>query len=851
MPWLAAALAVSVGVLVMCSWIFGMAVHSNVLPIFWQIEIGAALAFTLAGISLGVLHKRNQRAAWVAQLCATAIALVGLLTLAEYLFVWHPAISQLFADRIDGLHSERIPPISAVNFLLLGLTLLLLDVYDDRRWPAQWFALAIAIISFVVILGVAYDVTSPTTERSSRPSVLLCTLLFFLLSMGALVTRPERGLMAKVFAADSHSFLIRRLLPAAILVPPVIGWLRLQGEQPGLFGTNFGVALFATSNVVIFSILILNTAAAVRRSNAEKQATEQKLHAQLTRVDLLNRIATAIGERQDLRSVYQVVIQNLENHLAIDFGCIARYHAASAMLTVETLGTRSAVLAAELALAENARIAVDGDSLARCVAGALVYEPNTRQVPFPFAQQLANVGLCSFVVAPLRVEAGVFGVLLAARRAADSFSSADCEFLRQLSEHVALATQQADLYGALQQAYDDLRNSQQVTMQQERLRALGQLASGIAHDINNALSPMSLYADSLLEREQNLSEEGRGQLSTIQLAIEDIAHTVSRMRDFYRPRESQLLLAPVDFNQLVHHVVDLTRPRWRDLSQERGIMIELRLDLTALLPNVMGVETEIRDALTNLVLNAIDAMTTGGVLTIRTRALRKNDGGQTAEPVDYLCMEVSDTGTGMDQETQRRCLEPFFTTKGERGTGLGLAMVYGMVKRHSGELEIDSEMGAGTTVRLIFPSSTYASRIAPPTMPTPIQPQRILAIDDDPLLLHVLRDTLASDGHEVFVADGGQTGIDMFHEANKRGEPFTVVITDLGMPYMDGRKVAEAIRATTPDIFIILLTGWGQRLLSTNEIPAAVDRVLAKPPKLQDLRNALAELPNGLAQNDQ
>ncbi len=250
------------------------------------------------------------------------------------------------------------------------------------------------------------------------------------------------------------------------------------------------------------------------------------------------------------------------------------------------------------------------------------------------------------------------------------FSSGECEFLRQLSEHVALAAHQAQLYGALQAAYEDLRQTREAVMQQERLRALGQMASGIAHDINNAISPVALYTDSLLEREPNLSAQGRGHLQTIQRAIHDVAATVARMREFYRQRESQSTLTPVHLNRLVPQVVDLTRARWSDMPQQRGIVIQLRTELADDPPVVMGVESEIREALTNLIFNAVDAMPEGGTLRLRTKVV-----GNPSEPSRQVQLEVSDTGGGMDEEARRRCLEPFFTTKGERGTGLGLAMV--------------------------------------------------------------------------------------------------------------------------------------------------------------------------------
>jgi nitrogen-specific signal transduction histidine kinase/ActR/RegA family two-component response regulator len=406
-----------------------------------------------------------------------------------------------------------------------------------------------------------------------------------------------------------------------------------------------------------------------------------------------------------------------------------------------------------------------------------------------------------------------------------------------LSEHVALAAHQAQLYESLQQAYDDLRQTQQAAMQEERLRALGQMASGIAHDINNTLSPVSLYAESLLETEKNLSERARGYLETIQRAVDDVAETVARMREFYRQREVQLELAPVDVNQLVQQVLDLTRVRWSDMPQQHGISIEVQTELTPGLPKIMGVESEIREALVNLVFNAVDAMTEGGTLTLRTRL----HGGPEAAAV---VIEVADEGVGMDEETRRRCLEPFFTTKGERGTGLGLAMVFGVAQRHSAELEIDSAPGAGTTMRLVFavPTGVLAEPAGPAeTLRVPSR-LRLLLVDDDPLLLKSLRDALETDGHAIVAANGGADGIAVFRASLERGEPVDAVITDLGMPYVDGRQVAAAVKAASPATPVILLTGWGRRLVADGEIPPHVDRVLAKPPKLREVREALAQL---------
>ena len=569
----------------------------------------------------------------------------------------------------------------------------------------------------------------------------------------------------------------------------------------------------------------------------QRKKAEEKLRDQLVRLDLLQQITRVMGERLDLKGIFGVVIRRLEDDLPIDFCCIGVYDAAAETVKVTSVGVKSRVA---LEMAEQVLIDIDRNGLARCINGQLVYEPDISTLPLPFPQRLANSGLHSLVMVPLLVDGKAFGVLLAARNQPDSFSSSDCEFLRQLSEHVALAANQAQLYEALEQAYDDLRLTQQAVLQQERLRALGQMASGIAHDINNAISPVMLYTEALLENEENLSERGRNSLEIIARAIDDVAETIARLKEFYRLREPQLQLAPVELNDLIQQVLDLTRARWSDIPQQRGIVIQAQTDLAQKLPTIMAAEGEIREALTNLVFNAVDAMPDGGTVTLRTRV---SDGlaadGQPAPR--QVQVEISDTGAGMDEETRGRCFEPFFTTKGDRGTGLGLAMVFGMVERHSAHAEIESEPGKGTTVRLTFSApDTMTASPQIPTEPTVISPQRILIVDDDPMVLNALRDSLAADGHSVAVANGGQEGIETFQAAVAEGESPSIVITDLGMPYVDGRQVATSIKQASPATPVILLTGWGQRLVADGDVPPCVDRVLSKPPKLRDLRAALA-----------
>jgi CheY-like chemotaxis protein/anti-sigma regulatory factor (Ser/Thr protein kinase) len=338
--------------------------------------------------------------------------------------------------------------------------------------------------------------------------------------------------------------------------------------------------------------------------------------------------------------------------------------------------------------------------------------------------------------------------------------------------------------------------------------------------------------------EPGLREDSKQFLQYIMTASKDIAHIVARLREFYRPRAVRESLRALNLNHVVKQVVDMTRPRWRDIPQGRGIMIEMHTDLDTHPPKFAGIESEIREALVNLVLNAVDALPAGGVITVRTRAIIPEGGKPDAAPT-HAVLEVSDTGVGMDEETGKHCLEPFFTTKGKRGTGLGLAMVYGVMERHEGKIEIDSKPGKGTTLRLIFPIRQLTAK-APGSgehhLPGPF---RILFIDDEPTLRHLMLKILAHDGHQVEAPDGGRAGVDAFLAARDRGEPFDVVITDLGMPYMDGHEVAAAVKHESPGTPVVMLTGWGAFMKDDGALPAHVDGVLSKPPRVGEIRNIL------------
>jgi PAS domain S-box-containing protein len=712
-------------------------------------------------------------------------------------------------ERLEARVAERTAELEAMNVKLLAEARQREEAEDLSRRNRQLLE-AVIDNSPAVIYVKQVDGSYLLVNRRYEE--------IFLLERGAMLGRTDYDLFEHA-AADAFRAMDQRVIAAGGPVSEVEIAPHPDGQH-----TYISVkAPLRDATGKIYAIFGVST------DITEQVENEERLRTQVEHLRLLDQTTRAIGERQDLRSIFQTVLGSVEEHLFVDLACICMRDDDGNQMMMSAVGPKSLPIAERLELRENS--AVDCDTQA--LRGELVYEPDISSSARPMHAQLAEAGIRSVVTVPLVADSKAFGAMICARRTASSFSNGDLEFLRQLSQHVALAAHQAQLYDSLQRAYEDLRKSQQTMLQQERLRALGQMASGIAHDINNALSPAALYAQMLLDYETSLGEKARERVAIIQRAIEDVANTVARMREFYRPREAQGEHVSVDANKLLNQIIELTRARWSDMPQERGVVIKLKGELDPDVPPILGADSDIRDAVTNLVLNAVDAMPEGGELSLRS--FREPGSAR-------VCLEVSDTGLGMDEDVRARCIEPFFTTKGERGTGLGLAMVYGMVRRHDAELQIESEPGKGTTMRLLFASAQAPVAVSGARAPQPVRPLRILIVDDDPLLLRSVRDILEAEGHDIHAANGGQAGINAFTEARAGGTPFDLVITDLGMPHVDGRKVAAAIKEVSAKTPVVMLTGWGQQLLATQDLPEHVDRVLGKPPKVADLRQVLRDL---------
>ena len=576
--------------------------------------------------------------------------------------------------------------------------------------------------------------------------------------------------------------------------------------------------------------------AALGRDLTETMQAQEAQQAQLERLLLLNELTRAMLSRDDLESMLTSMLDRLTATLPAELGAV--FTAQDGQLHLVACVEGDDTVSACAALAASGPLPSQGTDLLPLVQGEIVHLTDlTEEGPHPYQRILHQAGMRAALSLPLQTAAEMVGILLLARADPAGFSEEEISTLRQIVDQATLAIRHVWLYQELHTAYQELRQAQQDAMAAERLRALGEMASGIAHDINNAISPAHIYA-SMLARDPTLDDRVRHQLRIVQTAIGDVTETVSRLREFYRRREPTEVLEPVDLNEATRHVVDLTRPRWADQAQARGAAIEVRTELAEDLPPVRGVPHEIREALTNAVLNAVDAMPDGGTLTLRTYRDLSGD----------ILLEVQDTGVGMDQETLSRAPQPFFTTKGDKGTGLGLSIVFGIMKRHGGRLEISSAPGQGTLVRFIFPAPRPVEETEEEQpVQAPVGPLRILVIDDQTPVRMALHDMLESLGHMVQSAPGGRAGLQAFQEAQTQGKPFDVVITDLGMPDVNGREVLSTVKARSPQTPVIILSGWGVHPANgQGKVPISqADAVLTKPPRLETLSATLARVMRG------
>lgn len=398
-------------------------------------------------------------------------------------------------------------------------------------------------------------------------------------------------------------------------------------------------------------------------------------------------------------------------------------------------------------------------------------------------------------------------------------------YLRNVETSAAQAAQAEKHVKELSHYIAEQERIREQFSQMEKLSALGELASGVAHDFNNTLAGI-LGRAQLLQRTNDLEKIQRG-LDIIIKTAEDGAKTVKRIQDFARQRrDHDFELVSVD--QILLDASEITRPRWKNCAEASNIHITLALHIGSN-AMVMGDDSELREVLVNMVFNAIDAMPEGGTLSLTTRTVNGS-----------VVITVVDTGVGMYPEVRSRIFDPFFTTKGKAGLGLGLAVSFGIIRRHGGNIEVESQYGSGTEFRITLPLAKVVGKSVntveedAPALPlvtasSTLTPQerartRLLVVDDEVFVRELLRDILEGENCEVHVAESGSEALSLFSEYQ-----FDGVFTDVGMPGMSGWELAREIRQINARIPIAVITGWGEAVGSNEQKAAGVNWVVAKP----------------------
>jgi signal transduction histidine kinase len=379
-----------------------------------------------------------------------------------------------------------------------------------------------------------------------------------------------------------------------------------------------------------------------------------------------------------------------------------------------------------------------------------------------------------------------------------------------------LALQETNIQ--LESTLSELKTTQEKLVHNERLKVLGQMASGIAHDINNALTPILGYIDLLLL--DNKNQEINQTLNIIKTASLDIKNTVEKIKTFYRQKSDKEITDVIDLNKIIGNSIELTKHRWKSIPQSMGKEIVIVKELLPTLPNIKGKASDIREVLTNLIINASDAMNNNGTLTFKTFSQNNK-----------VVFELTDNGSGMDETTKAQCLEPFYTTKGDKGTGMGLTMVANIVQSHNATLEIESELGKGTIFRILFDTYTNDQIIKDYTKFNRIL--KILFISDDPVFLDMMYSILTEHNHIVTTSLSSEDGISIFEKANKSNTNFDIAILDAGVHKINMKETAKKIQFIKPNTPVILLTSW------LAEIDPAIDQpnvfLLNKPLTVKEL----------------
>jgi PAS domain S-box-containing protein len=915
----AAALVSVFGVVILTGRTLNVAGLQRALPDPSRFHSITALCFVMAGVSLALARRKPAagRMDWLAQACAIAVGGIGLMAVIANFLEWHWGTNQFLLrsqmTAVGILNPFRMLPATGLNFLLIGMAFALYRLPIPRRYVyAQCCATLAGLQSLLFLMAYAYSIFLHSGPAGVASVSLAKTFAFLLLSVGILSAHPERGLMAVITDGGSGGRLLRRGLVITVAVPFVLCWLGMVGPRGGYYGTEFGLALVATSVIAVFATLIWGYARSMVISDRQRKRAEDFLNGQKQVFEMISKGAA-------LEETLAALVRLMEAHgdgfkcsiLLLDRDGVHLRHGAAPSLPAEYINSidgkaigpaagscgtaafrRQPVMVQEISTdplwADYKHLALP-HNLRACWSTPILDENQTVLGTFAIydcqpihltpeflslvdvATYTAAVGIKHYRAEELLQEKmlqltmvyeSVGDVIFHLRVEGDGqyrFDSINPAFYRatglkpekvigKLVQEVipepsltliltkyqeAIRTRQTvhweeetryptevksgdvtvtpvfgpdgkctALIGSVHDLTERKRLEQQVR-QAQKMEVVGQLAGGVAHDFNNLLTVINGYSEIVLQR----------------LATDDLNHTfvdeIKKAGDRAAALTHQLLA--FSRRQVLQPQVLVLNSVINDMEKMLRRLIGADIDLVTRLEKNLGRVTadpgQMEQILLNLVVNARDAMPHGGKLTVETANVVLGESYAanhvTAKPGPHIMLAVSDTGVGMDAEIQKHIFEPFFTTKEVgKGTGLGLSTVYGIVKQSEGNIWVYSEPGMGTTFKIYLPR---VDKPAEAIEPKPVEAtipggnETILLVEDEPSVRLLVRTTLESNGYQVLEATNGAEALLIGEQHQGR---IHFLLTDLVMPGISGRVLAEQLAPRRPELKVLFLSGY-------------------------------------------
>jgi PAS domain S-box-containing protein len=811
LPLVAGVAAMVAGGLTLLGWQFELPALRSMLPGWVAMNPATAVCFILAGLALWLIARgdRGPGIRYAAELCAVLVACIGAAKLAGLITGHDPGLDEmLFREKLrpgGGLPHNQMAPNTACNFLFVGLALLALRLEAVRKdWWSQVLAMVPLVFSLLALIGYTYGADTFYRVTAYIPMAVNTALAFFALSLGILFARPDRGLAAVVAGPDPGGMMARRLLPLSILTLGALGWLALRGEAAGLYGPRFAASLLASSSIVLLAVITWLSALSLRRVESERQTTAEALLQ--SHDDLERRV---VARTSELASLNQQLEREVSEHRRTgeqmrrerEFSARLIESSADGILAFDDTFRVTAWNPAMERISGYDRGEVLGRSglevfpfldaigenrqLAEVLAGKPAW---TRDQPFDIPEK-GRQGFFDCSYSPLRDESGrVVGGL-----------------------------------GIIHETTDRRRLEDQFR-QAQKMEAVGRLAGGVAHDFNNLLTAIMGYCQ-LSRRRLPAAEPGHQDLDEILKAAQRAAALTRQLLAFSRRQ----VLEPkvLDLNTLI---MDLEKMLRRLIGEDIDLVTAPGADLAS----VKADPGQIEQAILNLVVNARDAMPDGGKLTIETAAVELDEEYARTRvdlhPGRYVLLAVSDTGCGMTPEVKARMFEPFFTTKAPgQGTGLGLSTVHGIVKQSDGHLEVYSEPGHGTTLKIYLPR--VEADAEPVMIPRTAEghldgAETVLVVEDEEPIRRVIGLSLALHGYRVLEATDGSEAIAIC----ERGDPpIDLLLTDMVMPLMSGPELAQRVARVRPDLRVLFVSGYTDRALIHQGLRQPGTAFLQKP----------------------